>query len=81
MKTIVKNREYSARFTGPEDKPKNMRPKYKIPLKKEIFLRFFQVLKLGGSAMLKVNHCNMIEMAYTLEKNNHLQLVLETAAR
>lgn len=71
MKTIVKNREYSARFNGSDDKPK-ARPKYKIPLKKEIFLRFFQVLKLGGSALLKVNHCNMIEMAYTLEKNNHL---------
>ena len=77
MKTNVTNRGYPA-------KPKNMeelKSKYKVSLKKEVFLKFFMILKLQGQGLIKMNHKQIIEMEYTLDKCPFLSLVLETAAR
>jgi hypothetical protein len=42
MKSMVTNRGYP----GKAKDENNLRPKYKVQLKKEIFLKFFMILKL-----------------------------------
>jgi hypothetical protein len=50
-------------------------------LKKDVFVKFFSILKLAGWGYIKVNHKEIIEMQYTLDKCPFLSLTLETAAR
>ena len=50
-------------------------------LKKEVFMKFFMILKLAGYGVIKLNHKQIIEMEYTLEKCPYLSLVVETGAR
>jgi hypothetical protein len=52
-----------------------------VSLKKEVFMKFFMILKLAGSGLVKMNHKSLIEMEYTLEKCPYLSLVVETGAR
>ena len=59
----------------------DIRTKYEVHLKKEVFNKFFQILKLGGQGLMKMNYEERIEMEYTLDKCPFLSLVLETAAR
>ena len=50
-------------------------------MKKDVFVKFFSILKLAGWGYIKVNHKEIIEMQYTLDKCPFLSLTLETAAR
>lgn len=59
----------------------DMKAKYKVTLKKDVFLKFFHILKLPGVCLLKVNHDEMLEMEYSLEKSPYISVVLETPAR
>lgn len=77
MKTNVSNKGYPAK---PKDQSE-IRSKYKVSLKKDVFLKFFMILKLSGSGLIKLNHKQVIEMEYTLDKCPFLSLVLETGAR
>ena len=77
MKTTVSNRAYPAK---PSD-PQNVKEQYGVKLKKEVFLKFFSILKLAGQGLIKVNDKESIEMEYTVEKCPYLSLVLETGAR
>ena len=77
MRANVTNRSYPAKAKENTD----IRAKYKVALKKEVFLKFFQILKLGGQGLMKMNHKEVIEMEYTLDKCPFLSLVLETTAR
>lgn len=82
MATQIKNRDYYAKLPASAGGDESsFKDSYQVSLKKEIFAKFFQILKLQGSATIKLNHKEMIEMNYTIEKNNHLMLLLETSAR
>ena len=52
MRAEVVNREFDAAFNEVTE----MKRKYKVALKKEVFLKFFSVLKLGGQCMIKLSH-------------------------
>ena len=77
MKTSVVNKQFSANFNDSS----NMKAKYNITLKKEVFQKFFSVLKLQGQSAIKINHNNLIEMEYVLEKCPFITVTLETPAR
>ena len=64
MKTNVTNRCFPAK---PKDQTE-IRSKYKVSLKKEVFIKFFMILRLAGQGLIKMNHKQVIEMEYTLEK-------------
>lgn len=76
MKTQVNNRSYPAK---PKEEGEAAR-EYKVKLKKEVFSKFFSVLKLAGQGLVKVNNQESIELEYTIERCPHLSLVLETGA-
>ena len=59
----------------------NMKEKYKVVLKKEVFLKLFQITKLDGSCIIKISHNQMIELDYALEKCSFINVVLETPSR
>lgn len=77
MRTMATNRAYP----GKAKDESNLRPKYKVQLKRDTFMKFFMILKLQGQGLMKMNHQQSIEMEYTLDKCPYLSLVLETAAR
>lgn len=76
MKTEILNKHYNASFNDAS----NMMAKYKITLKKEVFLRFFHILKLAGMCMMKINNEETLEMEYQLEKSPYISVILETRA-
>lgn len=60
----------------------NMLGKYKVDLKKEVFSKFFSVLKINpGTAVLKIDHKKTLEMEYTLDKCPHIKVIAETPSR
>lgn len=77
MKTVVLNKVFVANFNDAS----NMKEKYNITLKKDVFMKFFSVLKLPGQSAMKINHNNLIEMDYVLEKCPFISVTLETSAR
>ena len=59
-----------------------MRGKYKIDLKKEVFAKFFSVLKITpGSAVMKIDDKKNLEMEYTVEKCPNIRVIVETPSR
>ena len=59
-----------------------MKGKYKVDLKKEVFAKFFSVLKINpGSAVLKLDHKKNLEMEYTIEKCPNIRVIVETPSR
>ena len=77
MKTEVINKEFDASFNEISD----MKEKYKVTLKKEVFMKFFSVLKLPGQCVVKISHNSLIEMDYSLEKCPFINVLLEVPAR
>eukprot|EP00347_Sterkiella_histriomuscorum_P007817 403347449 len=77
MRQTVQNRGFPAVFTEISE----MKGKYKVCLKKEIFQKFFSILKISGSAVLKINHKEILEMEYTLDKCPYIQVIFETPSR
>jgi len=77
MRTEVLNKEFQATYNEVSD----MKEKYKITLKKEVFLKFFSVLKLPGSCFMKINHNSMLEINYSLEKCPFINVLMETPSR
>jgi hypothetical protein len=59
-----------------------MRGKYKVDLKKEVFAKFFSVLKITpGSAVMKIDDKKNLEMEYTVEKCPNIRVIVETPSR
>lgn len=59
-----------------------MRGKYKVDLKKEVFVKFFSVLKITpGSAVMKIDDKKNLEMEYTVEKCPNIRVIVETPSR
>ncbi|MFN9897534.1 MAG: hypothetical protein ACK55Z_01800, partial [bacterium] len=54
---------------------------YTTNLKKEVFKKFFQVLKNPGHAKLRINNQALIEMQFVYEKCPYLTVIQETASR
>jgi len=77
MRTEVNNKHYNAKFNEVSD----MKAKYRVTLKKEVFMKFFHILKLPGVCLMKINHDEMLEVEYSLEKSPFISVVLETPAR
>mmetsp|Transcript_31677 Transcript_31677/g.48480 ORF Transcript_31677/g.48480 Transcript_31677/m.48480 type:complete len:84 (+) Transcript_31677:673-924(+) len=73
MQTSVTNRGFPAKAKSSDTKDH-----YKVELNREIFSKFFQVLKIQGQGLIKVNNQDCIEMEYTLDKCSYLSLLLET---
>ena len=75
MKATVTNRA----FTGIYADETNIRGKYKVDLKKEVFSKFFSVLKITpGTAVLKLDHKKNLEMEYTVDTVSYTHLTLPT---
>ena len=79
MKTQVVNRTYPGK--PKEGGEQEEQKQYKVKLKKEVFMKFFSIVKLPGQGLIKINDKESIEMEYTVERCPYLSLVLETAAR
>jgi hypothetical protein len=78
MKASVTNRA----FQGIYSDETNMRGKYRVDLKKEVFAKFFSVLKITpGSAVLKIDDKKNLEMEYTIEKCPNIKVIVETPSR
>lgn len=78
MKASVTNRNFSGIYADET----NMKGKYKVDLKKEVFTKFFSVLKITpGSAVLKIDHKKTLEMEYTVDKCPHIKVIVETPSR
>ena len=59
-----------------------MKGKYKVDLKKEVFAKFFSILKINpGTAVLKLDDKKTLEMEYTVEKCPNIKVILETPSR
>jgi hypothetical protein len=54
---------------------------YITTLKKEVFKKFFSVLKNPGHAKLKINNEALAEMQFFYEKCPYLNVIQETASR
>ncbi len=77
MKSTVTNKNFDAQFTDVS----NIRDVYSLFLKKEVFIKFFSILKLPGAAAIRANHKEMLEMEYTLDKCHNITVILITPAR
>ena len=58
-----------------------MKGEYSANLKKEVFSRFFQVLKMPGQAKISINDKETIDMEYVVDKCPHIMMFFETASR
>jgi hypothetical protein len=58
-----------------------MKGKYKITLKKEVFIKFFNILKIPGSAFAKIDDKEMLELEYSIDKCAFIKVILETPCR
>jgi hypothetical protein len=78
MKSQVTNRNFSGIYA----EETNMRGKYKVHLKKDVFTKFFSVLKINpGTAVMKIDHKKLLEMEYTVDKCPNIKVILETPSR
>ena len=78
MKASVTNRSFQGIYADET----NMKGKYKVDLKKEVFAKFFSVLKITpGSAVLKLDDKKNLEMEYTVEKCPNIKVIVETPSR
>ena len=78
MKATVTNRSFQGIYADET----NMKGKYKIDLKKEVFSKFFSVLKITpGTAVMKIDHKRNLEMEYTVDKCPHIKVMVETPSR
>lgn len=78
MRAAVTNRSFQGIYADET----NMRGKYKVDLKKEVFAKFFSILKITpGSAVLKVDHKKNLEMEYTIDKCPNIKVIMETPSR
>jgi hypothetical protein len=52
MRTEVSNKHFNAKFNEVSD----MKAKYRVTLKKDVFMKFFNILKLPGVCLMKIDH-------------------------
>jgi hypothetical protein len=72
MTANVTSRQYQANFTDYS----NMKEQYLVSFTKDVFNKFFQCLKVAGSAIMRITDESQIEMDYTLEKCQNITMVL-----
>ena len=78
MKSSVTNKCFGGIFAS----DRATRTKYKVDLKKEVFSKFFSVLKITpGTAVLKIDHKKTFEMEYTIDKCPNIKVIVETPSR
>eukprot|EP00351_Strombidinopsis_sp_SopsisLIS2011_P005824 CAMPEP_0116878720 /NCGR_PEP_ID=MMETSP0463-20121206/10465_1 /TAXON_ID=181622 /ORGANISM="Strombidinopsis sp, Strain SopsisLIS2011" /LENGTH=139 /DNA_ID=CAMNT_0004527213 /DNA_START=497 /DNA_END=916 /DNA_ORIENTATION=+ len=87
MVSQVTNKPYQGTYNIPEDADANVIHKiqskdtYEATLKKEAFVKFFQVLKMQGQAVIGINDQAKLQMEYTIERCPYVSVHLETAPR
>ena len=78
MRAQVTNRTFSGIYADET----NMKGKYKVEMKKEVFAKFFSVLKITpGTAVMKVDDRSKVEIEYTVEKCPNIKVIVETPSR
>lgn len=77
MTSEVTNKHFEGRLR--EDT--NELPEYTTNLKKDVFLKFFSILKQPGYALMKVSNNAKMEMDFTWEKSPSITVVQEVASR
>ena len=77
MKSDVVNRQFQAIYRDETD----IKGKYKVSLKKDVFLKFMSILKIPGAAYVKLDHKKVLEMEYTVDKCAYIKVILETPSR
>lgn len=77
MKSSVTSRTYVATFKLETD-PKE---EYHCQLKKEIFTKFFSLLKLGGNGTIGISPGELMDFEFNTEKNTFFTINLEVGCR
>ena len=77
MKSQVASRTYVATFSNETDPSEE----YHCQLKKEIFIKFFSLLKLGGSGNIGLTSNQLMDFEFNTEKNPFFTINLEVACR
>ena len=77
MTSQVTNKHFEARLRENTDELNE----YTTTLKKDVFLKFFSVLKQPGYSLMKVSNNAKLEMDFTWEKNPSISVVQEVASR
>jgi hypothetical protein len=77
MQTKVSSSLYAGILRNPSDE----KQEYVTTLKKDVFKKFFHVLKNSGQAKLRINNQALMEMEFSYDKCAYITVVLETASR
>ena len=77
MSSKVTNRHFNGRL---KDQTNELNA-YMTVMKKEVFLKFFSILKQPGYALFKVSNNAKLEMDFTWDKNPSVTVVQEVASR
>ena len=77
MSSQVTNKHFEGRL---KDQTNELN-EYMTTMKKEVFLKFFSILKQPGYALFKVSNNAKLEMDFTWEKNSSVTVVQEVASR
>ena len=77
MKTAVSSRTYQAIYLNQTDP----RGEYQCQLKKELFIKFFSLLKLGGSGNIGLTSGQLMDFEFNTEKSSFFTINLEVGCR
>jgi len=77
----MESRVQSSLYQGTLRNDTEEKHEYTTTLKKDVFKRFFQIMKNSGHANLRINNQGVMEMLFVYEKCQYLNIVLETASR
>ena len=72
MTSNVQNKQFQANFTDYS----RMREEYSVTLKREVLKKYFQCLKMPGNAIFRISNESELEFDYTLEKCQHITMVM-----
>jgi len=77
MTSQVTNKHFEGRLRDNTEE----QHEYTTVLKKEVFLKFFSILKQPGYALMKVTNNAKMEMEFTWDKSPSITVVQEVASR
>ena len=71
----------SCLYEGTLRQDTEVRHEYVATLKKEVFKKFFHILKNSGTALLRINNQALLEMNFNYDKCPLINVCLETPSR
>ena len=77
MKTQVTSRPYEAELTNPDLKLESVH----ATMKRDMFIKFFNLFKLNGKAILRMTDAELLEIEFFCEKSNFFCVHLEAGCR